>query len=62
VAVVGWVQPVDTADSSEVMVLKAELEQKSVSNYIVLIYICINIIYRLYKNIYVDYINYCLYI
>lgn len=41
VAVVGWVQPVDTADSSEVMVLKAEVEQKLVSNYILLIYIYI---------------------
>lgn len=40
VAVVGWVQPVNTADSSEVMVLKAEIEQKSVSNYILLIYKC----------------------
>ena len=39
----------DTADSPEVMVLKAELEQKSVSNYILLIYICINIIYGYIK-------------
>lgn len=38
-AAVGRAQPVDTADSSEVTVLKAELEQKSVSNYTLLIYI-----------------------
>lgn len=38
-AAVGQAQPVDTADPSAVTVLKAELEQKSVSNHTLLIYI-----------------------
>ena len=54
-AAVGQAQPVDTADPSAVTVLKAELEQKSVSNHTLLIYI-----YRLYINIYADYINFYL--